>query len=181
MVAAPTMIGEVPLASHLLALAPFAAAGARHAGVVAATAGLWSFDRALARAGRRDMLASAVALATGAATAYVGFLVHEWGHLAGAVHAGATVTRPTHPSPFLFEFDEAKNTRAQHLWLAAGGYAATAASLALIVASVPKRSLAGKTALALTGAGVAATLLLEVPRTVRAALEHDATAADASR
>ena len=48
-----------------------------------------------------------IGIAAGLATGVVAFLAHEWGHLLGALRAGAVVVeRPVH-SVFLFHFDTA--------------------------------------------------------------------------
>jgi ribosomal protein S18 acetylase RimI-like enzyme len=123
---------------------------------------LWAADASLRGAG--GALATGVAVATGAVTALVGYLGHEWGHLAGAWLGGSVVHLPASPaSVFLFRFDAERNTRGQFLGMSLGGFVATAIAVALLVALLPSGALATRVALALTAAGVVATAVLELP------------------
>jgi hypothetical protein len=140
----------------------------RDLAIALATCALWGLDARLRVSG--GAAAVAVALATGAATALCGYLVHEWGHLAGALSARAVV----HPgrtlrSTFLFRFDTARNGREQFLRMSLGGFAASAAAVAALLALLPLDALSGRAALALVGLGVVATFVLEVPVALRVA------------
>jgi hypothetical protein len=105
---------------------------------------------------------------TGVATAFVGFLAHEWGHLVGSIASDSAVDFPPSIwSVLLFHFDSAKNDRRQFLWMSAGGYLASFISLAAIVTLCPWWSWASRIAIALAGLGVVATFVLEVPITWR--------------
>ena len=98
-------------------------------------------------------------------TAVCGFLLHEWGHLAGAVLARGQVELPSSPftSPFLFSFENARNTVRQYCFMSLGGFAASIAAVIAFVWVLPPGALATKLALGLTVLGVIATFVLEVP------------------
>jgi hypothetical protein len=134
----------------------------RDLAIAAATLGLWALDARLRGAG--GGLAAAVAIVTGALTAVCGYLAHEWGHLAGALSAGAVV----HPgeratSLFLFRFDSSRNGREAFLRMSYGGFAASALAVVALLALLPLRALSGQVALALVALGVGATFVVEVP------------------
>jgi hypothetical protein len=130
-------------------------------GIAAVT---WTADRRLRH--NRGPLAGAVGLAAGLAAPTVAFLVHEWGHLAGAKASGG-VAHPASSlrSPFLFNFDCEASDRRQFLAMSAGGYIASALGLAAILARTPP-TLSGKVARRLAALGVVVTAVLEVPTTV---------------
>ncbi len=109
-------------------------------------------------------------VAAGLMTAAMGFVAHEWGHLAGTVMSGG-VAHPAKSlaSPFLFSFDVEKSDRRAFLGMSYGGYAGTAVATAAILAFVPRDRLSGRLALAATALGAAATLALEIPTTIRVA------------
>ena len=98
-------------------------------------------------------------------TTLVGFGVHEWGHLLGALAARARVELPAMPFQqiFLFRFDRTANSRPQFFAMALGGFAASILTVAVLLAVLPRDTLAGALALGLVGLGVAATLVIEVP------------------
>ena len=122
--------------------------------VAAATCALWAAPP------DGVLLAALAALAT----TLVGYLLHEWGHLLGALAAGARFALPATPfeSPFLFKFDRTGNTRGQFFAMALGGFAASIATVAVLVFVLPP-GLATWLTLGLVGAGVLATLVIEVP------------------
>ncbi|MGH2670772.1 MAG: hypothetical protein ACRDH5_16950 [bacterium] len=138
----------------------------RDLALAAATLALWLLSR------RLDASASAaavpVAVLAGLALPGVGFLAHEWGHLAGARLAGSVIDYPASlRSPFLFHFDGARNGRRQFLWLSAGGFVASAVFLGGLLAGLSLNHLADRIALGLAAIGVLATLVLEVPQAWR--------------
>ncbi len=129
--------------------------------------GAFALDAAL-RDASGGVVATAVAVVAGASAALVGFLVHEWGHLVGALATDSTVHFPRHvASVFLFHFDTRANDRRQFLAMSIGGFAASALVLAVLLLALPLHALSGKIALALASLGVLATVLLEVPTFVR--------------
>jgi hypothetical protein len=138
----------------------------RDAAILAAALALWSIDSRLRGApGAGPALAAGAA---GAVTALAGYLGHEWGHLLGGRLGGAVLHPPAHVTdPFLFRFDADRNGRAQFAAMSLGGFAASAAIVAALLAWLPLDALSGRVALGLTAAGVLATLVLEVPPFVR--------------
>lgn len=130
--------------------------------LIAATLGLWAWSRQLDLSG--GTLAIAVAVAAGTMTAVCGYLIHEWGHLTGALLRGSVVELPhSVRAVFLFKFNSEVNSRKQFLWMSLGGFIASALVVALLFALLSPQRLADQVALGLTVAGVAATLILEVP------------------
>ncbi len=91
-------------------------------------------------------------------------LFHEWGHLLGAHLSGAIVHRaPILFSPFLFDLDSHRNSRAQFLMTSATGFIATSLFLFFFVFVLPLDSLAGRLSLYI-GLGLASlTVLVEFP------------------
>jgi hypothetical protein len=134
----------------------------RDAALVALTLGLWRLDAGLRE--QAGAVALAVALLTGLLTAVCGYLAHEWGHLLGARLSGGVVERPASVlSLFLFRFDSDRNGRGAFLAMSLGGFAASAAGVALLLGVLPRDALSGQLALTLTALGVLATALLELP------------------
>jgi hypothetical protein len=134
----------------------------RDAGSVALTLALWRVESGLR--GEAGPASVAVGVLAGSLTALCGFLLHEWGHLLGA-RLGRSVVHPPRGlfSLFLFRFDSDRNGRGAFLAMSLGGFAASALGVALLLAALPRDALAGQLALALTGLGVLATALLELP------------------
>jgi membrane-associated protease RseP (regulator of RpoE activity) len=105
---------------------------------------------------------------TGFFTALVGFLLHEWAHLAGALATGSKVHYPNRVlAPLLFHFDTEENDRAQFLAMSYGGYVGSAIGTLAILLFAPLDTLAGRTALGLAVVGGIVTAVAEVPTTVR--------------
>ena len=98
-------------------------------------------------------------------TVLLGYLLHEWGHLAGAWISGSVVHLPAGAwgSPFLFRFDTGRNNRQQFLAMSAGGFIASALVVAALLLLLPMPLLASRLALGLTVLGVLATFMLEIP------------------
>jgi len=133
----------------------------RDVAVLVATFALWSWSRELDAV--HSVLAIPVAILAGASAAVAGFLLHEWGHLLGALIAGSAVSYPsTIRSIFLFKFGE-KNDRRQFLWMSAGGFAASIVVIAVMAVTLSFNAVADWIALALVVAGVLATFILEIP------------------
>ena len=102
-------------------------------------------------------------------TVLCGYLIHEWGHLAGAVAARASFVLAPTPwaSPFLFRFDARGNSREQFAAMSAGGFISSAVLVALLLATLPLHALAGQLSIGLVVIGVIATIVLEVPEFLR--------------
>jgi hypothetical protein len=134
----------------------------RDLGLVAATLGLWRLDAVLR--GTPGSLPIVVAVLAGGLAGVAGYLAHEWGHLAGAWATGSVVQVSERPTAlFLFRFDSERNTRRQFLGMSCGGFAASAGVVALFVATLPFGALSGRLAALLTGLGVLAAAVLELP------------------
>lgn len=139
---------------------------ARHAlrdgAIVAAALALWSVDARLR--GEPGPGPALAAVTAGALTALAGYLAHEWGHLLGGRLGGAVLHPPARVTDtFLFRFDTDRNGRAQFAAMSLGGFAASAVVVAALAAWLPLHALSGQVALALTAAGVLATVVLELP------------------
>jgi len=138
----------------------------RDVSIALATLALWHQDAALR--GQAGFAAGATAIAAGALAAVCGFVVHEWGHFLGAVLSGSDVRLPSSAcSLFLFNFDPETNRPGQFIAMSSGGFLASAAMVAGFLAVLPLGALSGQVAMAFVGAGVAATLILELPPFVR--------------
>jgi uncharacterized membrane protein len=129
--------------------------------VIVATLALWRWSRELDAA--QGALAIPVAILAGASAAVAGFLLHEWGHLIGALIGGSAVEYPsTIRSIFLFKFGES-NGRHQYLWMSGGGFAASIVVIAVLAFTLSFHALADWIAIALVVIGVIATFILELP------------------
>lgn len=129
--------------------------------VIALTLAIWSWSRELDAS--HGALATPVAILAGISAALTGFLLHEWGHLLGALAAGSAVELPpTIRSVFLFKFGSGNNRR-QYLWMSAGGFAASLIVIAVLAVALSFHALADWVAIALTLIGVVATAILELP------------------
>lgn len=129
---------------------------------------LWDYTLQQQTAGLNSWLS--IPLQTGVAllTTLVGFLVHEWGHLLGALAYRAKVHAPHRwYELFLFHFDGRNNTARQFIAMSIGGFIASAIVVAVLLASLPLNTLAGILALAFGSLGVLATFVLEFPTTWR--------------
>jgi hypothetical protein len=107
----------------------------------------------------------AVNVLTGLFTVVAGYLVHEWGHLAGAAWSASVVELPATPidSPFLFRFNTVQNSREQFCAMSLGGFVASILLVAALLLWLPHGLLATYIALSLVALGVGATLVIEVP------------------
>lgn len=110
----------------------------------------------------------ALHMATGLTTVVIGFLLHEWGHLIGAWISGSAFVLPASPieTPFLFRFNNVRNSRGQFCTMSLGGFASSLLFVAALLALLPG-GLASLIALGLTGLGVLAVLATEVPGLVK--------------
>jgi hypothetical protein len=136
--------------------------------IVVASALVWWRDGAARAAGEHGFAAIALGILAGLCAALCGFLLHEWGHLSGALLSGSSVEFPARlGSPFLFMFDVTQNGRRQFLAMSYGGYAASFVTLAAFVAFLPFGALSGKIALAAAALGFLTILFAELPITLR--------------
>ena len=140
----------------------------RDLAIVLLIAGAWALEVSLrGGSGAGPWIVRVIA---GVGAALAGFLLHEWGHLAGAWLGGAVFHFPERlTSPFLFYFDVKASSRRAFLWMSMGGYIASAVALAALAWWLPWEAFAGRLALGLAAAGILVTFALEVPTTVRVA------------
>ncbi|MEW6267834.1 MAG: hypothetical protein AB1689_00885 [Thermodesulfobacteriota bacterium] len=135
---------------------------ARDVAIVALTVLVWHLAAdASARPGMRGDFAGVLA---GLTIGLCGYLLHEWGHLLGALAARSSV-RPARSlaSGFLFSFDSRANTRRQFLALSLGGWAATALVLWFVYERLPSELFASRVARGVVTANVLLVVLIEVP------------------
>jgi len=131
--------------------------------LVALTFGLWLLTLRLGRPAGPGL--AALHVFTGLMTVLCGFFLHEWGHLLAAWAAGSAFELPARfaDSPFLFRFNNVRNSRRQFCLMSLGGFAASIGFVALLLWVLPYQLLASYVALGLTAIGVLATLVTEVP------------------
>jgi hypothetical protein len=134
----------------------------RDLAIVMATLGIWTLERSLTGSG--GALQLAVGVLAGLLTAVCGYLLHEWGHLAGARLSGSAVELPSSPAAlFLFRFDVEHNVARHFVAMSCGGFLASAAVVTALITTLPSGSIGSWVALGLTGLGVVATLVSELP------------------
>ena len=134
----------------------------RDAVFLAVTVALWQLA---ARFSAGDgALADFTGLLLGLAVGAGGYLLHEWGHLAGALATRSRVAAPeTIWSGFLFSFDSRKNGLQQFLVMSAGGFAATAGVVFAFYVFLPDELLASRVARGVALVGALLTAVIELP------------------
>ncbi len=138
----------------------------RDLGLLLVTHAIWWADAHLHQ--EASVLAGAIAVAAGGMAALCGFLLHEWGHLLGALLKNARVSYPARlTSPFLFMFDVGDNGRSEFLAMSCGGYAASALGIAVLLVVLPAERLSGQVGLVAACLGTLGVLIGEVPTTYR--------------
>lgn len=144
------------------ATARLAALALRDAACIGATLMLW--QQALLAPDHWGWAAT-----TALATAFCGYLVHEWGHLLGAWWRRCAIEHPATPfeSFFLFRFKREENTPRQFFSMVLGGFAASILTVLFLLWALPWGVLASTLTFALTAAGVIATFVIEVPEFMR--------------
>ncbi|MBM4243037.1 MAG: hypothetical protein FJ148_04385 [Deltaproteobacteria bacterium] len=145
----------------------FAKLFARDAVIVGLTGLIWYLGAAAsATPGPRGDFAGVIA---GIPIGACGYLLHEWGHLLGAVLAGSSV-QPGRSlaSGFLFSFDSQANTRRQFVALSLGGWTATALVLWGVYAILPDDLFASRVARGFVAGNVLLVVLIEIPLVVYA-------------
>jgi hypothetical protein len=152
----------MPASSRLAALA------LRDVGIASSVIGLWWLGASLSAGSGplADLLGVTLGLALGA----LGFMLHEWSHLAGAVLGGSRIESATRlRTKYLFSFDSKHNSRRQFLTMSAGGFVGTGLSVLAAYTLLPDAELASRVArgtvlfLAFLG------LVLEIPLVLRGA------------
>jgi hypothetical protein len=110
------------------------------------------------------MRADLAGVALGAWIGLGGYLLHEWGHLAGALATRSHVEAPTRlTSGFLFSFDSRRNTLRQFLVMSFSGFAATAAVVWAFYTFLPDGLLASRVARGIVVFGAMLTVVIELP------------------
>ena len=143
----------------------FAKLLARDLVIVAATALVWRLGAAAsADPGFAGDFAGVIA---GVTIGVCGYLLHEWGHLLGALAVGSSVRPPRSlASGFLFSFDSRANSRRQFLALSLGGWLATVLVLWFVYAALPGDLFASRVARGVVAANVLLVVLIEIPLVV---------------
>lgn len=92
------------------------------------------------------------------------FVLHEWGHLLGAVATRSAVQPPvTLATPYLFSFDSKANSRRQFLVMSLGGWIVSAGVAWAIYTQLPPDLLATRVARGVVVLAVGLVILIEVP------------------
>ena len=92
------------------------------------------------------------------------FVLHEWGHLAGALDPGSVVRGNANlRSSFLFAFDAERNSLRQFLGMSLGGFLVTGLVVWAFYAFLPDDLLASRVARGLALFGVFLGVVLELP------------------
>lgn len=108
--------------------------------------------------------AGIVAVIAGVLLPVSGYLLHEWGHLAGCLLSRSVVHFPPTPlALLLFRYDTGVNDRRQFLAMFWGGFVASVVVVVVYFAILDERYIADRIALSLTTLGVLATFVLEIP------------------
>lgn len=107
-----------------------------------------------------DLTGVVVGLLLGACS----FVLHEWGHLLGALAARSRV-RPAERlgSLFIFSFDSRRNSQRQFLALSIGGWVATAVAVWAAYALLPSHLLAAHVARGVALVSALLVVVIEVP------------------
>jgi len=145
----------------------------RDLAIVAAAVLFWRYAAPLSAAtGPASDLAGVLAgLLVGASA----FALHEWGHVLGAVVAGAMVHPNSHlKTSFLFSFDAKNSSLGQFLLMSVGGFLVTGALLWIVYGALPDSYFATRVARGLILFSAALTVLLEFPLVGLALLQRRA-------
>jgi hypothetical protein len=109
-------------------------------------------------------LADFTGVLAGFAVGLCPFVLHEWGHLLGAVATRSTVQPPTTlATPYLFSFDSKRNSRRQFLAMSFSGWAVSIAVAWAIYTQLPPDLLATRVARGVVVLAIGLVILIEVP------------------
>ena len=137
----------------------------RDLGVLAAAAVAWWLAAPLSAG--EGPLADVTGVLLGFLVGAGAFVLHEWGHLAGAFASRSAVVLGTSlASPSVFTYDSRRNTRGQFLVMSFAGFAATAFAVWAVYALLPDSLLATRVARGLVVFLVVLGVVLEVPLVV---------------
>jgi hypothetical protein len=140
----------------------FGKLAARDFTIVASAAALWWL---LAGSSAGDgLLADLSGFVAGVGFGASAYLIHEWGHIAGAVASGGIVhPGPGLHSPSVFRFDTEHSSRAQFLWMSLGGFVATGGLLCSAYVLLPDGLLATRLARGIVAFLAMLGVVLELP------------------
>jgi hypothetical protein len=100
----------------------------------------------------------------GMAIGLIPFVLHEWGHLLGAVATRSTVQPPTKlATPYLFSFDSKQNSRKQFLAMSFAGWAVSIAVAWAIFTQLPPDLLATRVARGVVVLAIGLIVVIEIP------------------
>ncbi len=140
----------------------FARLAVRDALFIAATLAGWHY--AAHWSAESSMRGDIAGVVLGVAVATCFLLLHEWGHLLGALATASRVHAPRRlTSRFLFSFDTQANTRRQFAIMSLSGFVITAIAVAVVYTQLPPALLATRVARGLVMVLAALTVFLEVP------------------
>jgi hypothetical protein len=108
----------------------------RDALVIAAMLGIWIYASPVSAG--EGPVADLLGVVAGAGIGLSVYLLHEWGHLLGALGTGSVVHPGQTPgSRYLFSFDSRRNDRRQFLVMSAGGFVVTGLAMWIVYAALP--------------------------------------------
>lgn len=108
------------------------------------------------------------------------YLLHEWGHLIGALAVSAEVAPgPRLSSRSLFSFDSRRNDRRQFLVMSAGGFVVTGTAVWVAYALLPDALLATRVARGAVCVLAFLAIFLELPLVIWALVRSDLPPAEA--
>lgn len=100
----------------------------------------------------------------GLAVGLVPFVLHEWGHLFGAIATRSSVRPPTTlATPYLFSFDSKQNSRRQFLAMSFSGWVVSIAVAWAIYTQLPPDLLATRVARGVVVLAIGLIVVIEVP------------------
>jgi len=144
----------------------------RDALLIAALSLFWVFTAPLTRG--EGPVADLLGLLAGLGVGVAFYLMHEWGHLLGALATSAVVhPGPTLGSRSLFSFDSKRNTRRQFLVMSVGGFVVTAAGVWTAYAGLPPELHATRVARGAVGVLAFLAIFVEMPLVVWALVRSD--------
>ncbi|UCE85026.1 MAG: hypothetical protein JSU66_11795 [Deltaproteobacteria bacterium] len=93
------------------------------------------------------VLSDLFGVVAGVALGACAYVLHEWGHFAGALASRSVVRPPEHlRSVYLFSYDSRRNSRRQFLVMSVGGFIVTGLAVWIAYAWLPDDQLASRVA-----------------------------------
>lgn len=144
---------------------------ARDASIIAFVVVLWHFTAPWTTG--ESILADGTGVMLGLLAGLCLYLLHEWGHLSGALLCGSHVAAPTSlKTIFLFSFDSKQNDLRQFLIMSLSGFAASAVVIWSYYAFLPDALFATRVARGAAVFGAFLTVVLEFPLVAYALLSR---------